>query len=556
MSSEPPTPDAALRHRFLNSLSLSLAATALGSVLWLASAIGSPHSTPREWGLLTIVPVTWYVGLALVMVGLLASSRTRRSEGVFAVASLLAAFKATPAIVYGLPSAPWGTKYLGVVQYVLVHGSVHWNVDIYQSWPAFFAAIAWLASALRIHDLLAVTTWWPLFIGALRLAVFYPLTARFIPDHRRRCMACAFVVLADTIGQDYFADQSVGVVLTLGAFLFAIPVEGESRRNQRLRISAALVCGIVVVPTHQLSPFFLVAGLAALVVFRIVRPWWLPIPIAVAAGGWALLHWVTLRVYLNLSQLGHLSNVEPAAVAHGFGVESLSLRLPIRALAVSFVLLGILAIATIIQQRSRVVFGLAACAVASCFVLIFTAYGNEVSYRALLFALPWIAILAASVDFKRISFDRLMFVVVPVLVVLHLFGQYPEDPIDVIEPASLAGVSHFDEVWTPRSTLIVGGGTPDTGAEKYLVTAQAMPVINTRRLSPEVASELLPLYARYQYPGRTVYILFSPQSALDQQLLGLESQRYYDQLEHYVVMSGHWKVVFSSGHTVLLRLVT
>jgi hypothetical protein len=467
---------------------------------------------------------------------------------------LFAAFKATPAIVYGLPSVPWGTKYLGVVQYVLVHGSVHWNADIYQSWPAFFAGVAWLASSLRIHDLLAITTWWPLFIGALRLAVFYPLSARFIPDHYRRCIACAFVVLADTIGQDYFADQPVGIVLALGAFLFAVPVDGESRRNRIIRIVAALSCGIAVVPSHQLSPYFLVVGLVALAAFRIVRPWWIPIPIAVAAAGWALLHWVTLRPYLNLSQFGHLANAKPTKVPKGFGIENISLRIPIWALALSFAILGILALATVLQRRDRITLGLAVCAASNAAVVVVTAYGNEGTNRALLFTLPWLAILAANCDFTRISFDRLLFAIVPILVVLHLLGQFPEDPIYVVQSASLGAVEYFDHVWTPKSALFVGGGTPDTGSDRYLVSAELMPVVDPRRTSPEMASKLLVRYAHTKFPGETVYVLFTPQSALYQQLFGLETQQYYREFEHSVLSSHKWRVVYRSGDTVLLRL--
>jgi hypothetical protein len=534
-------------------LSLSAASTIVGTLVWFFSALASQHAPARTWGMLAVVPATWFVGLALVVIGLVTSSSTRRWEGITSVASLFLALRVTPAIVYDLPRVPWAIKHLSVVKYVLAHGSVHWNTDIYQSWPAFFGAVASLTASLRLHNLFLLAKWWPAFVGAVRLAIFYPLASRFLVDHRRRCLACAFLVLADSIGQDYFSPQSVGVVLALGVFLFAIPVDGESVRARNVRVSAALACGIIAVPTHQLTPYLLIASLVVLVVFRIARPWWLPIPIAVAAVAWTLLHWKSWHQYLHAS-VGALSNATTNSVPTGIAPENISLEIAKWALAGGVLVVGLVALVAILTQRSRIAIGLGLCAAANVSVLLVTAYGNEGTYRVVLFALPWLAILAASVDLRRFDAMPVLLGMVPLLVVIHLFADYPLDAVYVMQPSDVSAAAYYDRVATPRTVIIYGGVDPGLLSVNYFFAGGNLPIGDPQRASPDqAASDTVP-FLRSSFPGKTIYILFSASSARYDDLFGLEPVSYYDSVERDLVASRKLRLVFRSGNTALYKV--
>ena len=537
-------------------VAISTMLTCAGTVTWLISALSSQNSEPRTWGMLAVVPATWYLGVLLVVLGFLTSSRIRRYEGVIAVGSLFLALRATPAIVYALPRVPWAAKHVGVTQYILANGSVHWNLDTYQSWPALFAAVGWMTSSLRFHDVMLVAKWWPVFIGALRLVVFYPLTSRFIADHKRRCLACVFLVLADSIGQDYFSPQSVGVVLALGIFLFSIPVDGETTKAKWIRLSAALVCGIAVIPTHELTPYLVIAGLVALAAFRIVRPWWIPVPIAALSAAWTLLHWSTLHQYLGPSGVGALAgNTATRTVAGGlYAPENLSLRLPGWALGLGVLVLGGLALITVVAQRNRMVFGLAACAAANASVLLITSYGNEGSFRVVLFALPWLAILAASVDVSRLPTLGLLLACVPLLLGIHLIADYPLDAVYLMQPSDLAAISYFGSAAPKNSILLTGGAMPDSPTARYLTGRRNMPVADPRDASAAQAAQQLLPYLDALYGGRQLYVLFSSQTARYYELYGLQPVSYYDQFEQDVADNPRFELVFESGSTRLYEV--
>jgi hypothetical protein len=552
-STEPPDrPDESSTHARSDRFTVSIASTTAGTIIWLVSALMSQHAPQRTWGMLVVVPISWYVGLALVTVGLVTSSGNRRYEGVASVASLFFALKATPAIVYDLPRVPFVTRHLGVVQYVLTHGSVHWNIDIYQSWPALFAATGWLTASLRFHNLLLLAKWWPAFIGAMGLVVFYPITTRFIADHRRRCLACAFLVLADSIGQDYFSPQSIGVVLALGIFLFAIPAPDETKRARNLRITAALALGVIVVPTHQLTPFLVVAGLTMLAVFRIIRPWWLPIPIAVTTIAWASLHWSSWHQYLKSQGLA--SNATTGSVPAGFRPENFSLDVARWGLAAGILIVGILALVAVLTQRTRVAFGLAACAAANAAILVVTNYGSEGSFRVALFALPWLAILAASIEIRKIPSIPILLATVPLLVVVHLFADYPLDAVFLMQPPDVSAAAYYNRVATPHTALVYGGVNPGLISANYFFAGGPLPVANPELADPgRAASALLP-FLRSTHHGKTIYILFSASSARYDELFGLEPVSYYDSVERDLVASRKLRLVFRSGNTALYKV--
>ncbi|WNY34665.1 hypothetical protein Q9Q99_05400 [Curtobacterium flaccumfaciens] len=148
--------------------------------------------------------------------------------------------------------------------------------------------------------------------------------------------------------------------------------------------------------THQISPYLTVAALVTLVVFRLLRPWWLPVVVLVPAIGFAMLNGDVLGKFLSLAAVGKvLDNVQPPSHDMTVLPKPLVTRLAFDVPAVALIVLGLVAVLTVLMRRDRVHWGLLAAAASPISLLVATNYGQEGIFRVVLFATPWIAILAA-----------------------------------------------------------------------------------------------------------------------------------------------------------------
>jgi hypothetical protein len=110
------------------------AATVLGFLLCLASALAIRHLDPGWSGLLGAISPAWYVGLALLATAILVGQRLCNVFAGLPVLALQLALTGTSAIVFDAPRYAWTAKQLGVTSYILLHGSVNAKIDISRAW--------------------------------------------------------------------------------------------------------------------------------------------------------------------------------------------------------------------------------------------------------------------------------------------------------------------------------------------------------------------------------------------------------------------------------------
>ena len=84
--------------------------------------------------------------LVLVASFIFTLTRGQRRSWLLSVAHRHADFvlHGTAPAVFAEPRYPWVYKHFGVVEYIVAHGSVNGQIDIYHNWPGFFAGAAWL----------------------------------------------------------------------------------------------------------------------------------------------------------------------------------------------------------------------------------------------------------------------------------------------------------------------------------------------------------------------------------------------------------------------------
>jgi len=401
------------------SLIIGVGAWALGVSLIRPAGIGF-------FGLLGSANVWFILGVVVLLVGgLLELSRPRPSTWLVTayLAALIVAIHATVPFLYSVPEYPWVFKHVGIIQSLNYYGHTTDPSNIYQQWPAFFAAVASISNVANVSPL-AFAAWGPVFFE-LADALLLLGALRLVAPTRRVAYVALFLYagLVAWVGQDYLSPQAFGYLLWLGIviilarwLLASVPGHSPNRMLSLVRApfiarqltpyhstraqqkaAAALIAVIffAIVAAHQLTPYMAIVGVAALVLIGMVRRGWqlVLLLVLIAFGFLGPRYGLISQQFGGLFSGGNpLNNASGVKVAHQ-GAEAVTADI-VRVLGVGMWLATLVVIA--FQRR---VLGTVSIAIALAFspflILGAQSYGGEAIYRVYLFSAPWCALLIA-----------------------------------------------------------------------------------------------------------------------------------------------------------------
>ena len=159
---------------------------------------------------------------------------------------------ASPVILYGTLRYAWAWKHVGVVDYFMRHHALDPDLSflpVYQNWPGFFGLTSTLTEAVGLRSALSFAAWAPPVFELLNLAALWVLFGALTEDRRVRWTACWFFLIANWVGQNYFAPQAfvyflylaaLGIVLTslaktTGPTAPRAPLDPVAARDRRRR---------------------------------------------------------------------------------------------------------------------------------------------------------------------------------------------------------------------------------------------------------------------------------------------------------------------------------
>jgi hypothetical protein len=550
------------------------------NALWCAAAVTAGHLVPGVAGFLPRISVAWYLGLAGLLAGVAVLRGRPEWQAISCVVSLLAALTITPALIYGMPRSQSAAKHIDLVQTILQAHYLDRGAGIYQAYSGFFSGVAWLCDLAGIHDPTGIATWWPFVIGLLGLVELRLFLGRLTSSRYRIWAVIALVVLANAIGADYFSPQSVGFVLALGVFALALPDLKQSRglgerprpivMNERARIGLLLIAGCALAVTHELSPYVVGGVLVVLVIFRTIRPWYVPATILLPALGWAVANARDLSGFVSLADLGSLSNFAPPKTVVTPGLQ----RLPIvgqsaHALALGLLILAIGAgIGFLRSVKDRTSWAFMLCAGVGLVMIVANPYGNEGIFRAALFGIPWLGAVAlrAVPERPRVWVSGLYAVVAVVLCGTYLVAMFGLDNADVIRPGDQQALRIYQDQASASSYLLtMGYGDLPVSidfpaqSDHFVVWNSLVAPAQVRAVTPAAGDAKVlarNFYLDAQATGgasHELYAIYSPASAADSVDYGLETlgqaQAWRDQL----LASPDWHLVYASHGTYLFR---
>ena len=383
-------------------------------ILWVISLDSINLRDADDVGLVSALPATFFISLALVVSAFCVSVTQPRLPSKL----LLGILAAQVLILYGTPSfvgeAPRTSSawaYAGIAEYISDHGAVDRSLNAFFNWPGFFVLLGFVTDISGVGSPLVLARWASIFFNCLYLLPLFLIFRQLGLSQRQVWLAAWVFLSANWIGQDYLSSQAFGyfMYLVVLAVVLALPPykHGElgARGRASMRLSAPIVVAIVIVsvalaPSHQLTPWVLaltIGGLA--LVGRGSSIALAGIMLTIAAA------WVVFFTEPYL--VGHFDVVsQPFGSVKGNVNANLGARFEgseghqavLRVRVGLTLVVGVLAVVGAFVLR-RAGISIRALAVLGCgpfFLLGLQRYGGELLLRAYLFALPALAAGAAA----------------------------------------------------------------------------------------------------------------------------------------------------------------
>lgn len=598
---EPRAPRAPTRRRRRLGATLPIALLAVATGLWAYSLMQIDTGAIGDFGLLNAFPVAMFAGLALLITAMVVALHQRAPDRILAahVALLIMMLHATPALRYETLRYGWSWKHLGVARELATQ---HWidgrgrDLAIYHNWPGFFsAATAWLESAGGLRSWPGIAQWAPPVFQVLYALAAYAVLRAFTDDRRLVWLGVWFFVLANWIGQDYFAPQSVAFFLFLATCALVLHLESRHpampRRLQRRfgtepppvaradlvartgastlaeRRAATIVIVLIsaaITVTHPLSPFVLLAALILLTLTGVLANRRIVLYVAAIQLAWLLTgarSFYSERGQSLISGLGALrANFDASledSVNAGFAQRAVS-----TAGRAEVVLLVLLAAFGLLRRVRHGCWDVAAAVlvVAPLVILAGSSYGGEATFRVYLFALPFLAFFAAAACVPSSRAWRPMTAVAVALLSVAmltgtLFAYYGKEEWTHFTTGEVrASEAVFDDA--PAGSLVIEGTDNyparfDRMNELVFLNLAGEPRASRDQVSADPGTVLGSWLNDRRYPD--AYLILTRSQRAEAEALGIFPPGTLERVEQQLTTSPDAEVLYRDNDAVVFR---
>ncbi|MBX3143719.1 MAG: hypothetical protein KF813_08185 [Trueperaceae bacterium] len=537
-----------------------------------------------DLGLSPLLPWTFYASLGLLMVGFALTLRSPKRNALLAalhVLMLIGVLHATPAILYETPRYPFSYKHIGVASYVQEHGTVDPMIDAYFNWPGFFALTAFVSETAGVESAYDMAVWAPVAMNVLLaigvLAVMYSLGA----TSAGAWLGVWIFLLANWVGQDYFAPQAFGYYLHLVMVSIYVAVFGIRTPASQMRLTGrarALVlllltlCFAAVVAAHQLTPFMTLTAVIAMLVLGRARAPMLSIVMASL-----LLLWFAFSAHTYFA--GHLGSLAAqvgrlldnlsvaseliAVGASGLVSDERSLVLSFRQWLALFVLVLAAAGGVRLLLRRSVPWTGVLLALLPGGLVALQSYGGEILLRVYMFALPFLAYFAAAAFVPRLGMTprrgsaALMTISTVLLAGGMVFAYYGNESMNYIDRSEVEALDALYDTAPRGATVVNQTDNAPIRHRRYeqFEYTHLQALLETGApietdLQPDAAAALDTLDG---LPAEHVYVLLSRSQAANAKLFGRLPGVDWEELRTLLETSEEYEAVFESPSSVLFR---
>ncbi|TDT33033.1 hypothetical protein CLV29_0627 [Naumannella halotolerans] len=534
-----------------------------GLTLGAASAVSTG---PQPAGMALSAGPLWFIGATVVLFSLGWALVTRRTALAVPVLVTAGMVTCSQAVMYGQPTVTVAARHLGIVATLLDNGRLYPATDIYQTWAGLFSVTAFVIEPTGVDPYAYASAWGAIASMIMALGV-RTLAGNFLSPARAWVAGLIFA-LASTLTTSFFAPQVSGFVLALAVLAL---LTGDFGVKSWVVWVTVLLVAVATSVTHQISPFLLGLALTALVITRILRPWWVPALAFVPATVWAISNRGVLDRYVSLDVVGRFfSNITPperSIAPNGSSwVYLASFGLP----AGLLLLIGVAAVFSWFLDRSRLSTALVVTAASPALLSVATNYGQEGVFRVALFALPWLATLVAALPGQLLPRKLTLTMVVialPLVTAVQVVGLTGMDWVRVIRTDDRTAAAYFESRSADGSVAFTLGtavatpsySTPRQSGFFYIgrddLLDKTTAYVNAGGPGYDPNADVEMLTAALVDQGYTeVWAVAGPMTGAYGQRYGLQTLDDYNALRNAWRSSPRWELVYESGDAQVYRM--
>lgn len=575
-------------------------------ILWSLSLRFVNIAHMNDLGMISVLPPSILIALLILIISFCVALRQPQMRTpVLLLHLVLLVF-----MLYGLttlveaePSYSWVYRHAGYTEYIMRTGSVDPTLDTYFNWPGFFVLNALVTQVAGYHTPLSYAAWAPVFFNLIYLGPLSMILTSATSDKRLMWLGLWFFALTNWIEQDTFAPQALNIFLYLviiaillkwfkvpaaRRLLIRVPrwqhlgrfsslVQGFSTwltapdmlhtssspwRRRALLVILVVVFSLVVF-SHPLTPFALIGGVTALVIFRRCSLWWLPILMVIMTGAWIFFMtqaFLVGHMGMVTGDFGHVGGAITTNVTSRVtqGNPEHTFIADMRVLMTVFIW-GLACLGAIRRlRRGYHDLTYILLAVVPFSLIVAQSYGGELILRIYIFSLPFMVLFAAALFYINAPSGRSRWMMVAItitsIVLLSgfLFARYGNERIDYVTKAEFDGVHYLYSVAPPHSLFIEGWNDTPWLYQDY----EKYTLVSLGDVLPDVVfdqhANAIVQYIQSQ-PQSNVYVIFTrAQRAQMQELYGLPSGTL-DRLEHTLLSSGKFRLLYSNPDAQILQ---
>jgi hypothetical protein len=571
--------------------------TVAAAAVWVVSLPAIDSSRISDRGLIDAIPGSYLAAAMILAAGfILALNLPRLPRVLLAVDVILLAFMlhGVTSIVQEVPRFATTYVHAGFAEAIMRTGDLFVNRDARFSWPVFFILAAFLTSIAGFDNPLALAGWIPIISNLLYLIPLSLILRAFTVDRRLVWLGLWVFVLGNWVGQDYFSPQGFNILLylTIIAILVtwfgtgapapferiarvvrrvirsphvdgpgpeeAVPLPRSTRAMRTGLVLVMLVLMMVVVSSHQLTPFAMVAGTGILVLSRQTSLREAPILAGVLLGSW--LSFMTLAYlagHINalLSEALQAEAVASAAVGDRLRGNPGHIFIVRERIAFSAIFWGVAFLGGLRRLwNGHWDLSLALLAGYPFGFLALQSYGGEMLLRVYLFALPFMCFFVAGLFYPRLrSVSRLHPVLLLglscALVVGFFFARYGNDRADALTADELRAVDRADAYMPPGSVVVTSNHNTPLGYAGYDVFER---LVGTGFVTFRI--DRIVTFIETRAGDRRAFLFLSSGQREFFDLNGFPGEEW-DALLQEIEANPRFRVVFRTERTVFFELV-
>lgn len=585
---------------WLRAVTLTLPALA-ALAAWRLSLRHLDVSHLGAYGLPPALPGTWYLALLICLLGASLAICAQRPRGwvmVLYIFVTILILYGSVAVLSSVPHYSWVYKHFGVTRLLEVTGQANVNVDIYNRWPGFFAIAAIFSRVAGHLNPSTYASWAEVFFVSIDVAFIAAAVKIVARDVRIAAGAALLFVVANWVGQDYYSPQAFAFALSLALLVVVLGqlLLPHGRGRQRLMrtaqwairvpqlpapqrdapswprgaaIAVVLVLDAVIVGSHQLTPYMLLAQLSALILLGLLRTRWFVAVMALMTFAYFAANFSYIQHNFGLfSSIDPFNNVQHSAIYDQAPQAGVTFSGQSAQLLSFLIWLGA-AIATVFLARRgllRRALPLAALAAAP-FALIFGQnYGGEASLRVILFSFPWCAALiswALAVVRRPVLKRALTFGVIAAMTALFIPAYLGEEELNIMPvgevqasnwfyahaPAGsvlMLAAPDFPARYGPRYKLVKG---PQSDDDPNLLRTN---LFRHRALGPSDLVDVIAAIDAYSPRG---YLVFSTTGTVYARIFRLTPPGALQSLERAVAHSRRFRLYYRNADARIYEVI-